>query len=203
METAAASGIDGICLAEHSLIWDDESLRDIAADSGITLFSAREIETNLGHVLAVGLKRFEGGMHVFENLRKSAREQGAALVFAHPFRHHTSPPNGQKCLLTNQLGLLDASALEIATAVDQLAAADAIETLNAATGDDDNEFAATVAKLIGAATTGGSDAHSTSGIGSAVTLIDGAAASTAGLAEAIRSGACRASLRNDDRITNS
>ena len=142
-------------------------------------------------------------MHVFEKLKKSAREQGAALVFAHPFRHHTTSVNGQKCLLTNQLGLLDASAPEIAGTVDQLSSVDAIETLNAATSDDDNEFAASVAKLLAAATTGGSDAHSTAGIGSAVTLIDGEATRTADLAEAIRSGACRASLRNGDRTTNS
>ena len=202
IDTAIATGIDGICLAEHSLIWDDGSLREIAADSGVTLFGAREIETDLGHVIAVGLKRFEAGMHVFDKLKKSAENQSAALVFTHPFRHHTAPPNGQKCLLTNQLGLLDAAASDVASAVDKLADVDAIETLNAATSDDDNEFAAAVAKLIGAATTGGSDAHSTAGVGAMATQIDAQPGNTVDLAEAIRSGACRAILRNGNRKSN-
>ncbi len=184
--------LDGVCIIEHGENWSDAELREVADGTGLALYSGREIETDVGHVLAIGLPRFEAGLHRFGALADYAARNGVALVFAHPFRHHTDPPAGQSCLLTARLSEPPAGAEALARAIPELSQVHAIEAANGATSRADNDLAAAAASVLGSATTGGSDAHSAHGIGSGLTRIDGRPRSSAELAEAIRAGATSA-----------
>ncbi len=188
VEVAAKLNLDGVCIIEHGGSWTDAELVELAGSTGLALFSGREIETDMGHVLAVGLPQFEAGLHRFATLAEHAEHNGVALVLAHPFRHHTDPPAGQKCLLTAGLPEPSANAVTLAKAIPEIARAHAIEAANGATSQADNDLAAAVAAELGLATTGGSDAHSAHGIGSGLTQIDGQPLTSAELAEAIRAG---------------
>lgn len=180
--------LDGVCITEHGENWSEAELRELAGGTGLALFSGREIETDVGHVLAIGLLRYEAGLHRFAALAEYAAKNGVALVLAHPFRHHTDPPAGQTCLLTAGLPEPPAGAKALAKAIPELAQVHAIEAANGATSQADNELAAAIAGVVGSPTTGGSDAHSAHGIGSGLTRVNGEPRSSAELAEAIRAG---------------
>ena len=181
--------LDGVCITEHGGSWSDAELQEVADGTGLALFSGREIETEVGHVLAIGLPRYEAGLHRFSALTEFASRNGVALVFAHPFRHHTDPPAGQSCLLTAGLSDAPTGADALARAIPELSQVHAIEAANGATSPADNDLAAAAASVLGASTTGGSDAHSAHGIGSGLTRIEGRPRTSAELAEAIRVGA--------------
>ncbi len=189
---ASELDLDGVCITEHGGSWSDAELQEVADGTGLALFSGREIETDVGHVLAIGLLRYEAGLHRFGALVEYASWNGVALVLAHPFRHHTDPPAGQKCLLTAGLSEPIAGAEALAKAIPELSQVHAIEVANGATSQADNDLAAATAGVLGSATTGGSDAHSAHGIGSGLTSVDGQPRSSAELAEAIRAGVATA-----------
>jgi predicted metal-dependent phosphoesterase TrpH len=194
IEAAAQAGLDGVCITEHSLLWDAHDLADAAGSSGIRLYAGLEVETDAGHVLVIGGNGYAAGMHRLDALAEHAVRQGAALVFAHPFRHHTASVPGQECLLTARHGAQIRTSRE-AAAIPALAAVHALEAVNGATGESDNDFAREVARELNLPATGGSDAHSLHGVGSGVTEVAGEPRDSAELAEAIRSGAVAASYR--------
>ena len=68
---------------------------------------------------------------------------------------------------------------------------DDVEVFNGANTERENGFALDVARSLGERGTGGSDAHSTEGIGSCITIFDGDIRSEADLLEALRSRAYR------------
>ena len=72
--------------------------------------------------------------------------------------------------------------------------AHALEIVNGATPETDNEFALNVASMLGMPSTGGSDAHSMHGLASGVTKIEGDPRNSAELAEIIRAGGVKAGV---------
>ena len=198
VSVASELELDGVCITEHGENWSDAELQELADGTGLVLFSGREIETDVGHVLAIGLLRYEAGLHRFGALVEYAARNGVALVLAHPFRHYTDPPAGQTCLLTAGLPEPSAGAEALATAIPELSQVDAIEAANGATSQADNDLAAATASLLGSPTTGGSDAHSAHGIGSGLTRVDSRPRTSAELAEAIRAGAAAAVAQRRD-----
>ena len=60
--------------------------------------------------------------------------------------------------------------------------------VNGANNEVENRFAQDVAKLLGRRGTGGSDAHSTNGLGKGVTMFQGKIRNEADLLEALRAG---------------
>jgi ribosomal protein L29 len=119
-----------------------------------------EVSTEMGHILALGLREYVGGIRHAETLRRVADEQGAFLVVAHPFRHYFDPvyfrrQGKEPFTLTPE----QAAKLPVFQLVD------AVEALNGANTLRENLFALRLAQVLGKPTTGGSDAHSTQGIG--------------------------------------
>ena len=195
MREAARAGLDAVCVTEHSGVWSDAQLEE-AGNGSVRVFRGREIETEMGHVLAIGMPGFPNGMNRIKQLAKYCDESSAALIAAHPFRHHVNPPSGQSCLLTRGANLTSADAAMIARSLPNLSLFNAIEAFNGATTAVDNDIAAHVAEILGTPTTGGSDAHSVEGLGSCATQIDGNPRSTKELVDAIRSGAVMGVARN-------
>ncbi len=201
IEEAVRAGLDGVCVTEHSTLWLDDELTERASGSGIHLYPALEVETDMGHVLMIGGNGYVSGIHRMESLAEHAAREGAALVLAHPFRHYTDPSPGQSCILTDAVGLDNVSPATAAVRLGSgpsaaLSLVHAVETVNGATRESDNEFAAKVAAALRIATTGGSDAHSAHGIGSGVTEFSGRPRTSAELAEALREGKSRAAYRS-------
>ena len=196
-EEAVRAGLDGVCVTEHGLLWGSDDLAEAGGEWGIRLYPGLEVETDMGHVLVIGGSGYAPGMHRLAVLAEHAVRDGAALVLALPFRHHVNPLPGQQCILTSRAAV-DAPSPAAAVgrgsaqALPAMSLVHALETVNGATSEADNAFAAQVAALAGLPATGGSDAHSHHGIGAGVTVVPGAPRNAGELAESLRDGNSRA-----------
>ncbi|OGO52157.1 MAG: hypothetical protein A2148_09755 [Chloroflexi bacterium RBG_16_68_14] len=170
---ARRRGLTGIHISEHDRLWDRHALEEYRRrHADLLVANGMEVSTDLGHVLALGLREYVGGIRQAETLRRVADEQGAFLVATHPFRHYFDPiyfrrQGKEPFTLTPE----QAAKLPIFQLVD------AIEVLNGANTVRENLFALRVAQVLGKPGTGGSDAHSTQGIGVYCTVLEREAAS--------------------------
>jgi len=181
---AIRRGLTAVHLSEHDRLWDRYVLNEFRASHPETLFAnGMEVSTDMGHILTLGLKEYVGGIRHLETLRKVADEQGAFLVVAHPFRHFFDPvyfrrQGKEPFTMTPE----QASKLPVFQFVD------AIEALNGANTLRENLFALRVAKALGKPVTGGSDAHSTQGIGFFCTVVEKDCSTQEELLEELRAG---------------
>jgi histidinol phosphatase-like PHP family hydrolase len=154
-------GLTGVNITEHDRMWESWDLSPFRKKhSNIFVSNGMEVSTDMGHILAIGLKGYAPGIRRLEKLREIADEQGAFLVVAHPFRHFFDPVHFKRegkepFNLTPE----EAAKLPVFQLVD------GIEVLNGCNTPRENYFALQVAKALGKPGTGGSDAHSTQGIG--------------------------------------
>ncbi|MCH8818067.1 MAG: PHP domain-containing protein [Chloroflexi bacterium] len=193
IEEAARLGLDGVCLTEHTHSWTDEEMQQVAGETGVRLFRGLEIETDAGHVLVIGENGYHSYMRKLALLSERARTSGAAIVLAHPFRHLHAPGPEQRCILTRDTGVQPGD-VDAAAGIPALRHVHALEVVNGATPETDNNFAVEVATLLGCPSTGGSDAHSMHGLASGVTEIEGDPRNELELAEIIRAGGVRAGV---------
>ena len=154
-------GLTGVNITEHDRMWESWDLSPFRKKhEGIFVSNGMEVSTDMGHILAVGLKGYAGGIRRLEKLREVANEQGAFLIVAHPFRHFFDPVHFKR-EGKEPFNLTPEQAAQLP--VFQLV--DGIEVLNGCNTPRENYFALQVAKALGKPGTGGSDAHSTQGIG--------------------------------------
>ena len=163
-------GLQGACLTEHSGPWDRfEFQRFASQQDGLLLVPALEVETEVGHITLFGLDKYVGGIAKLQELRRVAEACGAYVVLAHPFRNmfHRIPfsPN----LLYREVSRYP-DTVEDAMGHPVFQLVDAIEVANGGNTDEENAFASEVAHRLGKPMVGGSDAHSTSGLGRCVTV---------------------------------
>ena len=153
--------LTGINITEHDRMWESWDLNPFRkANPDIFISNGMEVSTDMGHVIAVGLRGYESGIRRLERLREVADEQGAFLIVAHPFRHYFDPvyfkrQGKEPFTMTAE----EAARLPVFQLVD------AVEVLNGCNTPRENYFALQVAKALGKPGTGGSDAHSNQGIG--------------------------------------
>lgn len=161
MEEARRVGLTGVNITEHDRMWDPWELAAFRKrHPDIFVANGMEVSTDMGHIIAIGLRGYESGIRRLERLREVADEQGAYLIVAHPFRHFFDPVHHRRegrepFRLTPE----EAARLPVFQLVD------AIEVLNGCNTPKENYFALQVAKILGKPGTGGSDAHSRQGIG--------------------------------------
>lgn len=154
-------GLTGVHITEHDRMWESWDISPFRkAHPDMFIMNGMEVSTDMGHILAVGLKGYEPGIRRLEKLREVADNHGAFLIVAHPFRHFFDPVHfkrhGQE-----PFTLMPEEAAKLP--VFQLI--DGIEVLNGCNTPKENYFALQVAKLLDKPGTGGSDCHSTQGIG--------------------------------------
>jgi hypothetical protein len=165
---ARRRGLTGIHMSEHDRLWDRHTLAAFRTQNAdLLVANGMEVSTDMGHILTLGLKEYVGGIRQLATLRRVADEQGAFLIVAHPFRHYFDPvyfrrQGKEPFTLTPE----QAAKLPVFQLVD------AIEALNGANTARENVFALRVAKTLGKPVTGGSDAHSTQGIGYFCTVFE-------------------------------
>ena len=176
-----AGGITGVNVSEHHRVWDRHTrLAYLEEHPGLFINFGMEVSTDLGHMLAIGLDSYEGGIHRAERLRAVLDRVGGFLIVAHPFRHafETRAGGVQPLALTAE----QAAELPVFRLVD------AIEAANGCNTPRENYFAAEVARIAGLPTTGGSDAHSASGIGYFATGLERPIAGAAELLAELHAG---------------
>ena len=165
---AGRVGLTGVNIAEHDRMWESWDLAPFRKKHPhIFVSNGMEVSTDMGHILAIGLKHYSPGIRRLEKLREIADDQGAFLVVAHPFRHFFDPVHFKRegkepFAMTPE----EASRLPVFQLVH------GIEVLNGCNTPRENYFALQVAKILGKPATGGSDAHSTQGVGYFVAVFE-------------------------------
>lgn len=181
-------GLRGLCLTEHAGPWDRHEFRQFAALHNVVLIRAMEVETDLGHMLAFGLDRYQSGFNQAAELRRAATAAGGFVVTAHPFRGVLSGGLHRRALLYQSVPGPLPEQPEDALEHPVFKLADAVEVANGGTIDRENEFALQVAGLLDLPVTGGSDAHSIHGLGKFVTEFHDEVKSEAEFLRALHSG---------------
>ena len=169
VDQAQKISLDGVCITEHDNAWADPQIENYARERGVTLFRGIEVTTEWGHVGAFGLDQYVGGIYKVKELRRIINEVDGFLIANHPFRYkldprfqfiHKTPP------IDPQNPVSGISALEVLQYVD------AVEVVNGACSEQENLFAHAVAQQLGCKGIGGSDSHSASSLGCAVTVLE-------------------------------
>ncbi len=166
---AARIGLTGVNLTEHDRVWeryDWKQFQDAMAEAGVYLNQGMEVSTDLGHIIVFGIDQYYAGIRNARKLREVCDEIGAFMSVAHPFRHYFDPVTfrrrGEKPF--------DLSPAQAAEKMDVFQVVHGIEVGNGGNTRRENLFALEVARILDKPVTGGSDAHSTSGIGSYTTV---------------------------------
>ncbi|MEC7748734.1 MAG: CehA/McbA family metallohydrolase [Chloroflexota bacterium] len=162
-------GLRGLCLTEHSGPWDRHEFKQFASLHNVVLIRAMEVETDYGHMLAFGMDRYQAGYNKAAELRKAATAAGGFVITAHPFRGVLSGVGRSRALIYQSIPDPLPETPEDALDHPVFKLADAVEVANGGTIDRENHFAMAVAGLLKLPVTGGSDAHSTHGLGKFLT----------------------------------
>lgn len=159
-EIAARIGLTGVNVTEHDRVWDRHTADAFRqAHPHLFLSPGMEVSTDMGHILVVGMREYVGGIRKCEELRRVVDSVGGFMVVAHPFRHFFDPVtftrHGKEPPVMTAENLARMPVFELVHG---------IEVLNGANTMRENYMALQVATLLGKPGTGGSDAHSTSGV---------------------------------------
>ena len=188
IEHATRLNLDGLCLTEHGGGWTGPELKLRFDGSGLTVVQGLEVETDMGHILVLGLHSYVSGMNTAAELRKEVDKAGGVMISAHPFRNLFNPPPYDVNLVFRNRNGFPATGREAADhPLFQLV--DDVEVANGSNTRRENLFGLEVAHHLGLKGTGGSDAHSTHGLGRCATVFDGEIASEADLIEALKAKA--------------
>ena len=191
MAEAARVGLTGVMVTEH-VGWPRQDFEEFAREQDMLLIRALEAYTPLGHIITLGLEQhvtgYAGDIETVRYLRREIDRVGGFMILAHPFRYLFDLPG------VYTQNLLYERADKVPTTPEEAAQhpifdlVHEIEVVNGANSEVENRFAQDVARLLGGSGTGGSDAHSTNGLGKGVTMFPGDIRNQADLLEALRAG---------------
>ena len=185
-ERAVALGLTAVTITEHFRVWSPLEAAELVADTGLTVFRGMEWNTELGHILVLGVEGYRPELRSAAALRRYVLECGGLMIAAHPFRHAFDPiPALWKAHKHSDVSLDAACRHPVFELVD------AVEVINGASTDRENELAAQVAARLGLPGVAGSDAHYVEDVGRAVTVFDQPVPDERTLISAVREGRCR------------
>ena len=156
-------GLDGICLTDHDAFWSDEDLTALTRKHDFLVVGGSELNTDSGHVLVFGLKRYEFGMHKPNALRSFVDQVGGVIIGAHPYRRRLIIDSDNNSDYQTEHMIMRAAEDEFFNICD------AIEGLNGRGQPLENRFSIDLANRLGLKVCGGSDAHKLEQIGVAAT----------------------------------
>ena len=180
------NNIQGFLLSEHSGGWDNHSINSMFSKTDLFAIPGIEVNTTMGHIIVIGLSSHIDGISNIRTLRKILNQKGGLMISAHPCRRLFDNPINNSNLLWPD-GHNKELTPEIAAEHPLFSIVDEIETQNGSNSTKENEFASKIAESIGVVGIGGSDAHSTEGIGSCYTKFEKSITSSEELIEAIKS----------------
>lgn len=180
VSTAKRAGLDAVCVTEHGTVWDQYQLQRFSDENELVIIPGMEIATDLGHITAFGLDGYAAGIHRADILRRAVTAADGIMIAAHPFRRmfdHERISGWPK-----KYSVEEAAELPLLSLVDEM------EVVNGANNERENLFALRVAQRLGRIGVGGSDAHSTSGIGMGGIVLERRITTVEGFIEEIRAG---------------
>ncbi len=186
---ARAIGIGAVCITEHDNAWNLNEIAAPAAEAGVICLRGMEVTTEMGHIGVFGLSEYVGGIYKLRELRKVVDKLGGVMIANHPFRYKLDP---RFSFINPDHQAIDPSRPETAAKLEIFAVCDAVETLNGACSEEENQFALKVARHLGLAEVAGSDSHSQNSIGCVTTLLDEPIATERDLIDLIRARKTRA-----------
>ena len=181
VDAARLAGLDGICITEHDDFWSSDDTAALTRRHGILVLPGSEINTDAGHVLVFGLRRYRFGMHKPSFLRAEADSLCAVLIAAHPYRRRylEDPASDPE---------VRAEMLQRAIADPQLRLFDAVESFNGRGSANENRFAHDLNQSLGLPGIAGSDAHRIHQVGTAATRFQRRITSLEDMIAEIRAG---------------
>ena len=167
--------IDGFVLTEHRQFDGDKDYSGLAMDNNVIILKGSELDTNYGHFLVYGVNQglldeidfTEVGLDAIELIR-AANAHGGLAIPAHPGRFG--------------IGLV-----EYIDNGSDFSGVTAVEHLNGSNRPGEQARAESLIKARGYSSTGGSDAHVVSAIGTCMTSFDGNIASDKDLVRELKS----------------
>ena len=180
-------GLNGVCLAEHGGGWNDDLVDQEFGVSKLTVIPALEVTTNMGHVIAIGLRSHAPGIHKIDVLREVVDEVGGLLISAHPLRNFFNAPPFNVNLLYREWSS-QPNNVEEASEHDLFSFVALIEVTNGANSERENRFTSDIANYLGINGTGGSDSHSVQGIGKSLTVFENQITDQASLISELKAG---------------
>lgn len=194
VEAARAVSLDGVVFAEHDADWTEEQLERFRQENGLFAWSAREWETDCGHIVALGLHSEVKAIEQARELRRLTLAEGGLLIISHPFRFYPSMSNRLFGHQDNSSSLTPEQMAENPA----FELVDAIEVLNYACTEKENQLAQEVARVLGKPGVAGSDAHTYMEVGRCVTVFEREIEGEEELIEELRAGRCRVARRKPD-----
>jgi predicted metal-dependent phosphoesterase TrpH len=189
IDRAKAIGIGAVCITEHDNLWDLQEIAPLTAEAGVICIRGMEVTTEMGHVGVFGLPQYIGGIYKLAGLRKVVDDCGGIMIANHPFRYKLDP---RFAFINSDHQPIDVEHPEHAAKLEIIQMCDAIEVLNAACSEEENQFALRVARTVGLVEVAGSDSHSASSVGIVTTLFDAPVRTDREVIAAIRAGRTRA-----------
>jgi len=169
VDRAKAIGIGAVCITEHDNLWDLTEIAPLIEEAGVICIRGMEVTTEMGHVGVFGLPEYVGGIYKLAGLRKVVDDCGGIMIANHPFRYKLDP---RFAFINSDDQPIDVEHPERAAKLEIIQMCDAIEVLNAACSEEENQFALRVARTAGLAEVAGSDSHSAGSVGIVTTLFD-------------------------------
>ncbi|MDA1096077.1 MAG: CehA/McbA family metallohydrolase [Chloroflexi bacterium] len=186
-------GLDGVCVTEHGTVWDRYQLERFAKEHDFVIIPGMEVATDLGHITTFGLEGYAAGIHRAQTLRRALNAVDGFMIAAHPFRRMFDNPKVSGWPKIHSLE--EAAELPIFSLVDEM------EVVNGANNRRENLFALAVAKRLGKTGVGGSDSHSTNGLGAGGIVLERRVIDVQGFIEEMRAGRyypCGSFLRGEE-----
>lgn len=156
VQRAKSLGLNGVCITEHDLCWDEEDLQRLSEDNGILVLGGVEVSTDLGEVLAFGVYQPMWSVYRARELRKVVDQAGGVMIASHPFRvdmlFNRAPTVEEFC---------DREIFKLV---------DAVEVFNGRALGRELDFGCEVLGRLNLKGVGGSDAHAQHAIGSCATV---------------------------------
>ncbi len=195
------AGLDGVCVTEHNRIWSKEEAMALASKHGIAVFRGMEVTTTGGDILVFGLEEEPRHMWTPTAAKTDVEEKwpdfpeaplyplspatlkarvdavGGVAVAAHPFRR----------FVVMGMGDFPATLVE-AMEKPIFGHVHGVEVCNGQSTDQENEMAFKVAEAMGLLKFGGSDAHTSTAVGTCVTTFDDWISSERELVQALLAG---------------
>ncbi|MBI4329513.1 MAG: PHP domain-containing protein [Chloroflexi bacterium] len=86
IDLAKERGLDGIAITDHDWFWKEEEVLALGRRHNFLVIPAVEINTDDGHLIVFGLRRYVFGMHRATFLRAMVEAVDGAMIYAHPYR---------------------------------------------------------------------------------------------------------------------
>ncbi len=182
VDRSKQAGLDGIVLSEHDWAWNPEEVAALAARHNFLVLHGIEVNTDDGHIIVIGPRRYSYGMHHIKELARLVEEADGVMWATHPYRRHhpwdwESEEHWQ-------------DALGRGSRNEAYGIVAALEVINGRGSKRENLYSHRITERLGLPGTAGTDSHELADIGKTATYFDRPIATGADLVTEIRAGRC-------------